>query len=410
MAERTVSVKVDLKAQGSLGLTTAQIAKNMGAAFTAAKKLQDTVASQKMLAGMAAAAKSAADPFHALRAAGGKAAPVADMMRKLSANTQAASAMIAGMSAASAAAGLNPVAKEQAKKAAELQAKTLRESLGKLTLGAGAAAAAGTGFVAAASPAAYQTLTGSLKLAAGEIGLLLIPAVVEVSRFFQGLAKTLRAINDATGGLIGQFLKVAAVPTALVLLGAAVFSAVKWVYTMAGAASAASMSLGLLARGGGAHWMAAGMGGAPGAVGSFSRLGAGIGGGVAIGSALLGSAVGGAAGSAISNIGGMAGTGAMIGAGFGPWGAAIGGLSGAIVGAIVTGFQRVSPPAASFNFQNQTSNIEDMHDIIQREALRDPMQQQQAEQQAKAVTELARQIGYLGDRIGANNQTWHVGE
>ena len=370
MAERTVSVRINLKADGltNIGLTSAQIAKNMGAAFTAANKLKDVTASRSM---------------------------------------------IAGMSAASAAAGLNPVAKQQAREAAEIQAKALKESLAKLTVGAGAAAAAGTGFVAAASPAAYQTLTGSLKLAAGEIGLLLIPAVVEVSKFFQELARTLRTVNDAVGGFIGRFLKAAAIPTALILLGAAVFSAVKWVYTMASAASAASMSLGLLARAGGVHWMAAGMGGAPVAATSGSRLGAGIGGGVALGSALLGAAIGGNAGGTIANVGGMAGTGAMIGASFGPLGAVIGGLGGAIVGAITAGFTQSSKLATSFNFQAGGGNLEDIHDMLQREALRDPMQQAQAEQQARALQELAQEIHLLATSIGNGNpvnQGWQVNQ
>jgi hypothetical protein len=51
-----------------------------------------------------------------------------------------------------------------------------------------AASATAVGFVAAASPDALSTLTGSFRLLAGEIGMLAIPAVVEFSGLLQRVA------------------------------------------------------------------------------------------------------------------------------------------------------------------------------------------------------------------------------
>ncbi len=69
--------------------------------------------------------------------------------------------------------------------------------------------AAGTGgilgSVAAASPESFNTFTGSMKLAAGAIGMIFIPALTEVSRWLQNAANYIRGLSDESKALIAKW-------------------------------------------------------------------------------------------------------------------------------------------------------------------------------------------------------------
>ncbi len=65
---------------------------------------------------------------------------------------------------------------------------------------------AAMGFVSAASPAAVNTLRGSFSLLAGELGMMVIPAVVRVSVWFQEAATWVRNLDADTKESIGRWV------------------------------------------------------------------------------------------------------------------------------------------------------------------------------------------------------------
>ncbi|MCI0639276.1 MAG: hypothetical protein L0Y72_21400 [Gemmataceae bacterium] len=71
-------------------------------------------------------------------------------------------------------------------------------SFGRRAAGYGSAAIFGG--AAAIGGGALETLTGSARLAAGELGIALTPAIIKVSGLFQEAAGVIRSINAATGG------------------------------------------------------------------------------------------------------------------------------------------------------------------------------------------------------------------
>lgn len=74
----------------------------------------------------------------------------------------------------------------------------------------GVAWASGTaaimGFVRAASPETFNTVTGSLRLLAGEVGITLIPQMVQLSRGLQNAADRFKNLDDGTKGILSNTL------------------------------------------------------------------------------------------------------------------------------------------------------------------------------------------------------------
>lgn len=291
----------------------------------------------------------------------------------------------------------------------------LGDGINKATLAIGAMQVAAVGFVAAASTAAFQTLTGSIQLAAGEIGIILIPAIVKVSSFFQDVAGTIQAVNYATGGLLGKMIGAIAVPLTIIALGGAAIGTTRWLYGLATSAFSASQALNQVAASGSMSALtgvggkaASGLSGLAGSV--MGKIG--IGGAAVMGSQMLGGAIGGEAGGYVSSIGTGAAVGGTIGSFIPVIGTLIGAGIGGIVGAIYQGFAGAKKEdkmaALSLNFQPGQSSFEDFHEVIQREAMRDPMQQAQADQQARATQDLAREIGILSSTLG-RDRPWQVG-
>jgi hypothetical protein len=62
------------------------------------------------------------------------------------------------------------------------------------------------GLVAAGSPEAFQTFTGSIKLLTGEIGLGFIPVVIQMSGMLQNAADWVRDLDSGTKEAIGSFV------------------------------------------------------------------------------------------------------------------------------------------------------------------------------------------------------------
>jgi hypothetical protein len=278
----------------------------------------------------------------------------------------------------------------------------LNSVVGKTIIALGALQAAALGFVAAASPAAFQTFTGSLQLAAGEIGIMLIPAIVKVSGFLQDVAEVLHRFNEVTFGVVGQIAKFIAIPTALVLMGGAIYKAVSWLFGLTGASEFAArglMKVGIAGGASGSMSAMTGVGGATGGIGVLGRIG------IAATGVGVGSAIGGAGGSAISG----ASIGGLIGSFGGPIATAVGAAVGAGLGLLANALTSREDKMSkmSFNFQAGAMDIGESHDIIQRESLRDPMQQANFEQQTRAIEALAREVGYLSSAV--RHTPWQMG-
>lgn len=77
-----------------------------------------------------------------------------------------------------------------------------------LAAGAGAVGLM-SGLAGAASPALFNTLAGSIKLVAGEIGYQLTPAIISAASVMQGLASRIRSIDADTRDAIATKLKFA---------------------------------------------------------------------------------------------------------------------------------------------------------------------------------------------------------
>ena len=365
MAEKQVTVRVDLKAGGNLGQVVNDASKQI----------------KSLGMNMGALSPGGMSTFN---------------------NARASSAMIAGMSASGRAAMPSPINWQQ-----------VGDQLKTFTTAVGAATVAATGFALAAGPAVSQTLLGSIRLAAGEIGIILIPAVVQVSRFFQGLASTIRLLDQATLGLFGKVASAVAIPAVIIGMGAAAYRTTVWLFGLESSAMRASVALNAVAASGGTAAIASAAGGAAGTAGGIMGLAGGgkgllgkigIAGTAIADGSMASSTIGGTAGSAIGTGISGAGIGYTIG---GPIGAAIGGGLGLIAGAI-TGMVNKNT-AISMNFQNQSSDVGSMHDILQSEAIKDPMQQKEAEQQARAIEALAREVGLLSGNIG-RNQPWQTNQ
>jgi len=270
------------------------------------------------------------------------------------------------------------------------------------------------GFVAAASPAAFQTLAGSAQLAAGEIGVMLIPAVVSVSNIMQNVASVIKTANDVTFGFVGKILGAAAVVGTFGFVFSAVAAGLKplitfgtYLYGLSGAANAAAAGLTRVAVAGGVSGIGGAIPSAAGAAGGMSALGR-----VGLGAAgmVVGGAIGGPVGGAISG----ASLGATIGSFIAPGiGTAIGGAIGAVGGLAVSALSATTEKTLSkisMNFQAGAVDIGDMHDVLQREAMRDPMQQAQFDQQTRAIEALAREVGILSGNVARTNQVWQVNQ
>lgn len=308
--------------------------------------------------------------------------------------------------------------------------------------------------VAAASPAALQTFLGSVQLAAGEIGIMFIPTIVQVSKVLQDAAGWIRSFNDATGGIVGKvvgpILAVGAVAwvaskalqfmapafgliqRGMVLLTGTANTAAVALGKVAASAGAASVMPMLSSTGGAATLMggggpaAAGGGGWKGAIGKGLGIAAVGAVGVQVASSAVGAVAGEGAGSAVSSIGNAAAIGAGIGSVIPVIGTAVGAVGGAIVGGVVHFwddikgvFSKGTKSAASaaeaklaklsMNFQGGESGFGDMHTMLQRESIRDPMQQAKANQEARAMEKLAAEIGGLNRAISGISQSWQVG-
>lgn len=437
MADRKVTVRVDIQATSNVPAVAqagANAARSMSTAVDAAKARMTT------LGGGAVRVPSAA-------------AGAANAGVGAGTGNPAASAVGAANVAA--------IASETAARTASLGSlSTFRdrlESAGFTGMNAfkGLAAAAGT--VAAASPAAFETLTGSLRLVAGEIGITLIPAVVTVSGWLQTAAATIKNLDESTGGLVGKVLTIggglglAAVGIAkIITVGETVAGVVSRVREMFGggqraaADSAAAAASGRLAASANVAAAALTRVGGAGAVGGVTGVASQAGGGIMsrIGSflgsgrgALLAGAVGTVAGGAMASgertLGGFAGaaaSGAAIGAIAGPLGAALGAAGGIFVNAIKgisaevkeKGFWKTMFPdkegmkaelekkaradqqqqiAASMNFRGGSLDAMDISRTIQSEVIRDPMQAAQFDQQARASDAMLRELRQLNQNV-----------
>src|SRR5579859_2613930 len=87
----------------------------------------------------------------------------------------------------------------------------LKKSIQGLAGIAGRTFAAGTGLVtgtvAAASPQAFSTFTGSLKLLAASVGTILLPILAQASYWIQKIAFHIRNLDQDTKDSIGNWVK-----------------------------------------------------------------------------------------------------------------------------------------------------------------------------------------------------------
>jgi len=463
--EKKVSVKVDLDAKGNLQDV-------LKASSDKAAQLQNQLnklASSSMVAGMTAAGSSSIAMIGGMSAAGraaGAATPIAsaitraDDYRTQLQNAQNQRQAIAykgqGMG------GPEHMAALQTEIAAskELAAQKQREArvmnvaqygqlgaaavetggaLKKLGAEAAVAIAGLTGFAAAAGPGAFQTLTGSMQLVAGEIGIVLMPAIVSVAGTFQSIARSIRSFDEATHGIIGTIAGAAGPWIAIAsVVGGGVLVLGKFVAGITTAWSAITGSSGRTAVAvselGVAAQIAAGQLGAAGATAGAGNL---VGGGAAAagGGSLAGfgsrlmrgfgiAAVGSIAsegagaittaatgsekaGGYVSSIGSGAAIGAGIGSLGGPIGTAIGAAIGGIAGGIkafISSKKEEKPIAVSYGFQPQSMGIGEVGALVQHEAMRDPLQQEQFDMQMRALERLIQAV----DR-NTTAQPWQPG-
>ena len=357
MADKDVKVRVDVSATGNL----AQVL-NVGAG--AAEKLKQNIQTvSSMMAKMATGSESGAGKMAAGFAA-------ASAQWKASLPTATALATPAETAAAAAAAQ-----------------RELEQVSRKLTI----AFAGMVGAVAAAGGGAFETFTGSLKLAAGELGIAFIPVITLLSGWLQDLARTIRTVNDATGGWAGKIIGGALV---LGVMFAATVKAATALEFLAGAATGAAARQGLAGAGG-----AAAGAGASGLAGRLGLAGVGV-----AASQLVGGAVGGTAGGYLGSVG----TGASIGAAAGSFIPVIGTAIGAAIGAIGGGVYEFlrwksaqQPTAFTTGFQGQSMELGGVGAIAQHEAIRDPLQQQQFDQQMRAMERLINSLDRAAGSFGA---------
>jgi hypothetical protein len=291
---------------------------------------------------------------------------------------------------------------------------TFTSGLEKSALAVGLMEASALGFVRAASPAAMQTFMGSAQRVAGEFGIMLIPAIVRVSGFLQGTADVLKTVNNTFGGVIGSVLKAVAIPAALVAIAGAATYAGKFILNLGQQAMGAAASLGMLSRSAGANTAGGFMqqfAGGPQASGGMGGMVAPLSGRQMAGRMIAGTAIATVGSMAGEAIGGTAGTtlsGAAQGAGIGTmilpgWGTAIGAAIGGLVGFTSSLLGAGKKIDASFNFQSQQGAVEQIDEMIQGEAVRDPMQQAHFEQEMRALESIRNEIA--GSR---RDVQWHA--
>lgn len=241
-----------------------------------------------------------------------------------------------------------------------------------------------TGAVAAASPEALQTLFGSAKLLAGELGLVLIPAVIQVSGFLQDLASKVRSLNEFTGGTLGRLVSFGAVVTlatvGIVKIGSGiaglvlpVISVTRSMFGVTAAANAASAALGKVA----AQGAVAGVAGSSAASGIKALPIVGT----------IVSAI--AAGYEL-----LKGRSVRPGQSFGE------NALGTVAGFATGGFNQLpqgasSPTAINLGFQGSSSDAASFARAVQSESIRDPLQQTQHEQQMRAMEAMIEELRRL---------------
>ncbi len=124
----------------------------------------------------------------------------------------------------------------------------------KAAVGFAAGTASMTASVAAASPVAFDTLTGSIKLLTGEIGMMFIPAIVEVSKWLQDAANFIHSLSDETKSTIAGIalwtvgiMGAVAVIGRLVIAGMTLFSGLTSLGVSSTVAAVSVTTLGLAA-------------------------------------------------------------------------------------------------------------------------------------------------------------------
>lgn len=297
---------------------------------------------------------------------------------------------------------------------------------------------------ASAGPALGGTLGGSWQMALGELGRVFLPSIMQFSKTLQDVANWLRDLPPWVKemiNVIGKFV---------FIMGGAIV-AVRGTLALAGFVSrgfgipAAIAALGIGGVGGGGGGRAApgnialggGFGGRLGTAAGIA--GAGfladelVGGGGYIGAAATGAAIGNMI---------FPGIGAPIGAGigtlaragmdrppaagspldlferwFGPGGngslswatGALSAMPGAFGGAPASDVQarqgRGRQMLVSLGFESQQIAVEDLHDFIQRESVRDPMQQRLIEDAARSVIMMEAWLNANGASILGEGDT-----
>lgn len=291
------------------------------------------------------------------------------------------------------------------------------EALAKMSSGPGLLMGGGlmASTVASASPDVFRNLTSSVQIAAGSIGQMFVPAVASAIRMLQNATSAIEAIPQPIKDLVGS------IGGAVLAFGAATWAGEKlsgvavWLQSsfakVAGTGDAAAAALAKVAATGNAASAAnaAGAGGGllgkaggvllP-AAGAFAMSGWGE---------SMGSKIG-APGSTASKVGGVLGstaTGAAAGAAIGSIipgiGTAIGGAIGGLVGFVKSAFKSTEKKKSEerevlthgMNFTNRQMSIEGIHDVIQSEAIKDPLEQKKFEQNIAAMNKLVESLGGL---------------
>lgn len=299
------------------------------------------------------------------------------------------------------------------------------------------------GAVAAGSMDTFKTFTGSLRLVSGEIGQLFIPAVVKVSGYLQGMADWIKGWSEATKTGVGSLAAfgiglVGAVHAFKFLVNTftaarELISGITTATLLNGSATALTQSAAAL----NVAAMRLGTAGATGMVGTAAG-GVGAGAGVAAGAAGGGGAI---AGAGRASVGAAVGRAAAKTAGrlalpvavamhaydsWNLWSDKDTPWYEAAAGTVMPGMDKPvrwarnamagrapwrddpngggTNVAASLNFQSQQMGVHDLHDYIQRESMRDPLQKKEFEQQIEGMRKLTEAINNAAGNPGGANR------
>lgn len=257
-------------------------------------------------------------------------------------------------------------------------------------LGYGAMSGTMLGMVGSAGGSTLNMFTGTVRRAAGEIGIMFIPAILNISSHLHNFAGWVRGINPVIKTTIGYIATYGLVLSA----GAKVFSmTMNGLTALSSAISAASLRIGASSV---ASSAMSGVGGVSSA--------AAAGGTGAIGATVVGTVA--AMGAEFHRIYNAPNKGVAL-AESSLMGTGLGGFYMAIKNMVTGGGKPSAPPPLSLpGFQSQQMGIFDLKDAIQRESLRDPNEQANFELSVREFREL---LGKWNEWF-ANNPGGRVGD